>query len=310
MGIEPGPSAGVSEEEEAGREILGLVREQVSLGPRVPGTPAHDSLADMLEDRLRSRTSSVLRQRFPVPFRGQVIPCTNLIGAFRSAHPCAGPVLLGTHYDTRPRADRETNPARRELPIPGANDGGSGTAVFQHMLDWLSHQDLPRDVLVAFFDAEDLGNIDGKDFSIGAEWCVHHPPWDEPPSEVVVLDMVGGAGMVFDIDAHSLTHPASRRLTSEIFHLGASRGWKPFAASKAQRVKYIISDHYPFVRRGIPACLLIDLDYPQWHTQDDTPQAMSTESLGITEAALCIYLSRFRAQERRSSDASEGPSAP
>jgi Peptidase family M28 len=203
-------------------------------------------------------------------------------------------VLLGTHYDTRPRADRETNPARRECPIPGANDGGSGTAVFQHMLRWLSRQVLTRDVLLAFFDAEDLGNIDGKDFSIGAEWCASHPPWGMSPTEVLVLDMVGGAGMVFDIDAHILMLPASRRLTTEVFGMGASRGWEPFTGSKAQRLKYIIADHHPFARRGIAACLLIDIDYPQWHTQEDTPQAMSAASLGITEAALSTWLLRFR----------------
>ncbi len=277
-----------------GAEILALVEEQVALGPRVPGTPPHDRLAGMLESRLASLASSVVRQDFTVRFRGQSISCVNLIGAFRSRRPQGGPILLGTHYDTRPRADRESDPVLRERPIPGANDGGSGTAVFQHLLSWLSRQELSRDVLVAFFDAEDLGNIDGKEFSLGAEWCGRNPPWGDPPAEVVILDMVGGAGMVFDIDAHIFTLPASRRLTFDIFGLGASQGWEPFASDKPERLKYIIADHHPFARRGIPACLLIDLDYPQWHTQGDLPGAMSAASLGITEAALSIYLSRFR----------------
>jgi hypothetical protein len=284
-----------SPEEEAGREILSLVEEQVSLGPRVPGTAPHDRLLELLEDRLRPFASEVLRQDFNVPFRSQSICCANLIGAFRSSHPAASPVLLGTHFDTRPRADRDANPARRESPIPGANDGGSGTAVFLHMVEWLSRQQLSRDVLLAFFDAEDLGDIDGNDFSLGAEWCASHPPWGAAPGEVVVLDMVGGIGMVFDIDAHILMFPAERRLTTEMFRLGASRGWAPFTADKPQRLKYIISDHHPFARRGIPSCLLIDLDYPQWHTLDDAPHAVSAASLGITEAALLLYLSRFRA---------------
>ncbi len=295
MGTSEDPSREESPEGEAGREILALVEEQVALGPRVPGGPSHDTLAGLLESRLAAHASSVLRQDFTVRFLGRSISCANLIGVFRSASPSGGPVLLGTHYDTRPRADREEDPARRERPIPGANDGGSGTAVFQHMLGWLSRQELSRDVLVAFFDAEDLGNIDGKDFSIGADWCAPNPPGGEPPAEVVVLDRVGGAGMGFDIDAHIFMLPASRRLTTEIFRLGASRGWGPFVETKPQRLKYIIADHHPFARRGIPTCLLIDLDYPQWHTQDDTPAAMSAESLGITEAALSTYLWRFRA---------------
>ena len=283
-----------SPEEEAGREILALVEEQVALGPRVPGTAPHERLIAILEDRLRSSATEVMRQDFRVPFRGQSVSCANIVGAFRSANPSGGPVLLGTHFDTRPRADRDSDPARRECPIPGANDGGSGTAIFQHMLGWLAQQRLSRDVLVAFFDAEDLGNINGNDFSLGAEWCACHPAWGVPPAEVVVLDMVGGVGMVFDIDAHIFMFPAERRLTSELFGLGASRGWAPFTESKPQRLKYIISDHHPFARRGVPACLLIDLDYPQWHTQEDTPRAVSAASLGISEAALSLYLSRFR----------------
>jgi len=244
---------------------------------------------------LRLSASDVMRQSFEARFHGRSVGCANLIGLFRCDHPSAGPVLLGTHFDTRPRADRDKDPGKRESPIPGANDGGSGTAVFQHVAPWLARQRLTRDVLLAFFDAEDLGNIDGNDFSIGAEWCASRPPWGMAPEDVIVLDMVGGIGMVFDIDAHIFTFPAERRLTLDVFRLGVSRGWAPFTTDKPQRLKYIISDHHPFARRGIPSCLLIDLDYPQWHTQADAPTAMSARSLGITEAALSLYLSRFRA---------------
>jgi glutaminyl-peptide cyclotransferase len=283
-----------SAEEQSGREIMALVQEQVDLGPRVPGTAPHDLLLGILEDRLRAQATEVLRQDFTVPFRGRLTHCCNLIGAFRAARPAGRPILLGTHFDTRPRADRDSDPALRESPIPGANDGGSGTAIFMHMLAWIARQALTRDVLVAFFDAEDLGNIDGNEFSQGAEWCASHPPWGTAPAEVVVLDMVGGIGMVFDIDAHIFHFPEEKRLTLELFRLGASRGWQPFTASKPQRMKYIISDHHPFARRGIASCLLIDLDYPQWHTQEDTPRAVSFASLGITEAALSLYVSRFQ----------------
>ena len=283
-------------EEETGREILGLVEDQVALGPRVPGSAAHDALLKRLEDSMRLHTREVILQEFKVPFRGQSIPCANVIGTFRASAGDVrkGPILLGTHFDTRPRADREPDPSRRECPIPGANDGGSGTAVFLHALPWLSRLPLCRDVIVAFFDAEDLGNIDGLDFSVGAEHCASHPPGGSLPAEVIVLDMVGGAGMIFDIDAHIVTHLPSRRLTTEIFRLGTARGWEPFAASKPQRLKYVIADHHPFARRGIASCLLIDLDYPQWHMQDDTPKAVSAVSLGISEAALSLYLSQHR----------------
>jgi glutaminyl-peptide cyclotransferase len=236
-----------------------------------------------------------VRQDFEVPFRGERLRCRNLIGIFPAAGgKGAGPLLLGTHYDTRPQADRDPHPALRDMPIPGANDGGSGTAVLLHMLPWLASCRFDRDVIVAFFDAEDLGNIDGNRFSIGAARMADEPPEDLRPEHVVVLDMVGGEGMVFDLDWFSLEHPGSRALTSELFGLGASRRRLPFVADKPDRLKAIESDHYPFLTRGTAASILIDIDYPQWHTQADLPEALSAASLGITEEVLSLFLSRRR----------------
>ena len=292
--LNPLPAAMDASIVENGREILGLVEEQVAMGPRVPGTEPHHRLSRLLEERLRGHCNEVTLQQFPVRFRGDTLACTNLVGVFRAARsalPSRPPLLLGTHYDTRIRADREPDPARRETPIPGANDGGSGTAVLLHMLPWLSSRPLAMDVGVAFFDVEDLGNIDGKEFSLGAAWCADHPPPGFMPAEMIALDMVGGRDMVLDVDAHILRQPESLRLTREIFHVGHSRGWEPFTRDKPEQVKLIISDHYPFARRGIPSCILIDIDYPQWHTLQDTPSAMSAESLGIIEGALSLFLS-------------------
>jgi glutaminyl-peptide cyclotransferase len=279
---------------ENGRQILALVEEQVEMGPRVPGTAPHDRLATMLEERLRGHCSEVSVQEFTVLFRGNPLSCRNIVGVFRASTRATEPpppILLGTHYDTRIRADRETDPALRETPIPGANDGGSGTAVLLHMLPWLAGGSLERDVAIAFFDAEDLGNIDGKEFSLGAAWCADHPPPGFSPREVVALDMVGGREMILDIDAHIMRQPGSLRLTRELFQVGLSHGWEPFTRDKPERIKYIISDHYPFARRGISAGILIDIDYPQWHTLQDTSAAMSEESLGIIEGALSLFLS-------------------
>jgi glutaminyl-peptide cyclotransferase len=279
---------------EDGQAMHGLVRMQTGLGPRVPGSGAHDELAGRLEQALARQAPRALRQEFTVAFRGARLRCANLVGIFPAAgEPTGGPLLLGTHYDTRPRADREPDPALREVPIPGANDGGSGTAVLLHMLDWLAARQFTRDVLVAFFDAEDLGNIDGKPFSLGAAHLAAHPVGGRAPEEVVVLDMVGGEGMVLDLDAFSLSHPPSRRLTAAVFGLGASQGFRPFAADKPGRLKAIESDHYPFLRRGTASCILIDIDYPQWHTQADLPEAVSPASLAVTREALSLFLSRL-----------------
>ncbi len=288
-------------------ELIGLVERQVALGPRVPGSAAHDRLADELAARLDGAGAEVCVQPFAARFHGRTVPCRNVVGLFRCGTPAAPTILLGTHYDTRPIADREPDPSLRGVPIPGANDGGSGTAILLHLLDWLhgAAGALGRDVAVAFVDAEDLGDIDGNPFSLGAEALAADPPAPVGrPDEVVVLDMVGGRGAVLDVDAHVFHHTPSLELARGLFRLGTSLNLAPFAREKAGRVKYVISDQWPFLRRGIPACLLIDLDYPEWHTQADLPAAMSGESLAAIEAALKPWLSRPRGKGRRGSPGS------
>jgi hypothetical protein len=63
-------------------------------------------------------------------------------------------------------------------------------------------------------------------------------------------------------------------------------------------------DHVPFLQAGVPATLLIDFDFPAWHTAEDTLDTVSADSMAVVgevvlEALPSIehYLSR---QGRRS----------
>jgi glutaminyl-peptide cyclotransferase len=40
-------------------------------------------------------------------------------------------------------------------------------------------------------------------------------------------------------------------------------------------------DHAPFLRAGVPSALLIDFDFPPWHTAGDTLDKVSPQSLQI-----------------------------
>ena len=56
------------------------------------------------------------------------------------------------------------------------------------------------------------------------------------------------------------------------------------------KISMIISDHYPFLKRKIPALILIDIEYPQWHTHSDTIEYCSRESLKYIGDVLFTYL--------------------
>jgi hypothetical protein len=284
--------------EAAGQPLLDLVRRQVDLGPRYPGSEAHRRLAGELAGSLEEHAAEAHRQRFTVRLPGGPVECGNLTGIFRPAEagpPLAlPPLLLGTHFDTRLTADREPEQASRARPIPGANDGGSGTAILLSLLPELARLGregkLAREVRVVFFDAEDVGGIGGLPFSLGAGLYAREPPFG-PPGEVLVLDMVGGSGLELDLDGHVLDHPPSLELTRRVF---ASGGQVDPAVFRAAKLKHIICDHHPFLKRGIASCLLIDLDYPEWHTQADLPAAMAERSLATTAAAVLRFLQEPR----------------
>ncbi|HUV07473.1 MAG TPA: M28 family peptidase [Spirochaetia bacterium] len=277
-----------------GEELLRLVEWQLDFGCRYPGSEEHRIFREALSERLCRKTDLFYAQDFTIGLRGERVGCANLIGVLQSkTSPNSGPLLLGTHFDTRVRADREYDESLRQLPIPGANDGGSGTGVLLHILDSICTWRFSRDIHIVLFDAEDVGDIDGNHFSMGARYLAGHP-LPLRPEEVIILDMVGGSGMILNQDAHIYHHEKSRILTEKIFCVGQSRGMTPFIAPKRNKIKYIVSDHIPFLLKGIPSCILIDIDYPQWHTRGDLLQALSSESLLLIEDLLLEVLSWFR----------------
>lgn len=276
----------------AGPQMMGLVEWQLSHGVRYPGSPGHLDLRRALEGRLSALGVDWVAQEFTVTLGGAKRACANLVARLGAGK--GRPLLLGSHWDTRLIADREPDARLRRQPIPGANDGGSGTAILLYLLGYLRELQLRREVQVAFFDAEDVGNIEGNEFSMGARYLAEHPVGD-PPAEVVGLDMVGGRGMVLDRDAHAARHALSFGLTRTLFGIGRELCLAPFTASKPDQWKYIISDHHPFLARGIPAAILIDIDYPPWHTHGDLPDAMAADSLVAVLRVVATYISRFTA---------------
>ena len=52
----------------------------------------------------------------------------------------------------------------------------------------------------------------------------------------------------------------------------------------------MIDDHLPFIELGIPTSLLIDFDYPYWHTQADTMDKVSAESLKAVGQTLLDFI--------------------
>ena len=52
----------------------------------------------------------------------------------------------------------------------------------------------------------------------------------------------------------------------------------------------MIDDHLPFIQAGVPSALIIDFSYPYWHTNNDTIEHVSADSLEIIGNTLLHYL--------------------
>ncbi|WP_420454051.1 M28 family peptidase [Rubrivirga sp.] len=262
-----------------------LVEEQTAFGPRVPGTAAHDSTRAWLVRRLGVYADRVVEQQIEVPdpsdttrsFRG-----TNIIASWQPDS--RRRILLAAHWDSRPFADNDPDPARRGEPVLGANDGASGVAVLLEIARLLDAHPLERPVGVdvILFDLEDLGTVDPAvpeaqrvPFAMGSEMFVLHNPGYRPVWGVL-LDMVGDRDLRIPREGFSVQYAPEvvERVWASARRVGAT-------AFVDQDGPPIQDDHVPFLREGIPVVGLIQTPFPDtWHTTADTPDRVSAESLG------------------------------
>jgi Zn-dependent M28 family amino/carboxypeptidase len=263
-----------------GAAAFALVQRQVAFGPRIPGTTGQRAMAEWLEAYLGERADTLVVQRFSHrTVDGQTIPLVNFFARFRV--PGTRPILLLAHWDTRPTSDQAEG-AERQRPVPGANDGASGTAVLLQLADMLHRARPPRSVDLLLVDGEDYGDFAvGKDVFLGSRYFAANLPADRPEF-AVLLDMVG------DRDLHIYVEGNSNRLAPEVVDLvwGIAQRLGFGGIFHRETVPPINDDHVPLNEAGIPAIDVIDLDYPYWHTPEDTPDKVSASSLGAVGSVM------------------------
>lgn len=249
------------------------VQAQLSFGARIPGSEAIRKTADYISETLQKNTWNTLVQSFE--FKG--VPLQNVIAKKGDGEKI---LILATHYDTRSRADRDINSTLREHPVPGANDGASGTAVLLELGRVLTIPDNTQ-VWLVFFDGEDQGHINDWEWSIGADYFVQH--LELQPDKVIIIDMIGDTDLNIYQEQNS-----DEYLVKEIWSAAEQLDHHSYFIPE---MKYaMIDDHLPFLNHAIPAALLIDFDYEYWHTTQDTIENVSSNSLQIVGDVLCHWL--------------------
>jgi glutaminyl-peptide cyclotransferase len=256
-----------------GDRALHDLKSQVDLGPRTPGSEGHKKVVEWITQQLKQANWQVEIQQAST----QGIDIQNIIAHRLDKGPR---VILGAHYDTRLFADQDPDSSKRTMPVPGANDAASGVAVLLELARVLP-SDLSKNVTLVFFDAEDQGEIQGQQWSIGSTYYAQS--LTDKPEAVVVLDMIGDADLNIHTEGNS-NPQITRAIWDAAQKLGYSDKFIPTP-------KYtMIDDHTPFLQRGFPAVDIIDFDYPYWHTTQDTPDKVSAASLKVVGDTLIHWL--------------------
>jgi hypothetical protein len=269
---EPMFETGVFDADRAYQDVI----TQVEFGPRFSGSVGHAKVREWLVESLTIAgwQPEVIEASYHTYAIYNIEACRDGSGT-----PEEGYVLIGAHYDTRIYADNDPYLSLRSQPVLGANDGGSGVAVLLELARVLPAEHSKR-VCLVFFDAEDNGRILDWDWVVGSRAYVEQLV--DYPEAVVIVDMVGDMDQYFPLEQTS--DPA---LAAEIWGIAAQLGIESFAQEPG---KSILDDHTPFIQKEIPAVDIIDIDYPYWHTVEDTADKVSPQSLKNVGDVLLTWL--------------------
>lgn len=258
-----------------------FIRKQTSFGPRVPNTEAHLKCSAWLTTQLSHFGAQTYVQGFEtVTFDKTKLQCYNIIGSFNPDSPTR--VILCSHWDSRPWADNDPDPANWKTPVDAANDGASGVGVILEIARQLQKKAPEIGVDCIFLDAEDWGP--GPDFKgkhletywgLGTQyWAKNLHKKDYQARYAILLDMVGGKGAQFSKERYSLMY--GKQVVDNVWETAASLGYS--SIFKPAIGHYVTDDHY-FINTiakipaidivpYIPQCEQSSFG-PTWHTLQD-----------------------------------------
>lgn len=262
------------------------VAQQVAFGPRIPGTTGHSNCLDWMKAQLTDYGAEVIEQNFEATTHdGTKLSLTNLIASYNPT--ATERILLMAHWDTRPWADKDPNPANHDQPILGADDGGSGVGVLLEIARLLGGvmpmQSMGVDIVL--FDGEDYGTYDNEE-----SWCLGSTHWSKHPHTAgyqamggILLDMVGGRDASFYWEYFSKSY--APQLLTKVWSTAAQLGYGSYF--RQADGGGLTDDHVPVIRNlGIPSIDIVNYNpqsdqgfAPYWHTLQDNMDCISVETL-------------------------------
>lgn len=245
------------------------------IGPR-PGTSrAFDRAARWVAGELRRDGYDVRRQPFHAPAGvswGVPVPAgrsVNVIATPPGFDPTRRHLVVGAHLDTVPQA-------------PGAEDNASGIGVVLAAAQAAAGARTRLPVVWVAFGAEEPRGPTDDDHHYGSRAYVAGMAGPERRAlrGMVSLDRVG-VGTTVPVGSANQEDPVQRQLLAAARRAGVEVTADPFQRS---------SDHWSFVRDGLPGARLGSTPYAAYHSAADVPAVVDREQLERTGRLLLAWL--------------------
>ena len=278
-----------------------FLAKQVEFTPRVPNTKAHKQCADFLINTLEMYADTVINQSITAKaYNGTVLHGQNIVGVFNPQ--ARKRILLASHWDSRPYADHDPNPANRRTPIDGANDGASGVAVLLEIARQLRLNPIETGIDIVFFDLEDYGAPQDERIGGGDNfWCLGSQAWAKNPHVKnyqaqygILLDMVGGKNAQFSKEGISMQYAPD--VVEKVWYRAALLGFDSYFPNR--ETAPILDDHW-YINSGTNIPMIDIIEYKSnsntgfnehWHTLSDNLDNIDKETLSVVGKVLLSVL--------------------
>lgn len=269
------------------------VKKQIDFGPRVPGSESHAKCASWLKDKMQTYADTVIVQAFRArAYNNKVLRGKNIISVFNADKKTR--IMLSAHWDSRPFADHDPDPANYKVPIDGANDGASGVGVLIELARQFSMLNPEIGVDIIFFDLEDYGPPEDEQGHGSTDyWGLGSQFWSNNPHKFnyrarygILLDMVGVENPTFYQEGFSMMYAPSK--VKKVWDMAEELGYGKYFIR--ERGGYITDDHY-FINKiiNIPTINIIHLNpssangsfFKHWHTVNDNLENIDKDALNM-----------------------------
>jgi hypothetical protein len=260
------------------------LRQLVAIGPRPAGSPGIEQSRKYIKGELVRAGVPVVEQAWDDRTPLGPVHMVNLIATIPGAS--TSRLVIAGHYDTK---------RYREFRFVGANDGGSSAAFLLELARVLKARRNALTIELLFLDGEEaVVEWQGDDHTYGSRHYVREAGRSgslRSLKGLVLVDMIADRDLRIKRDTNSTPW-----LTDIIWD----------AARRAKLAEYFVADqtqidddHLPFLQAGVPAVDLIDLEYPAWHTPNDTLDAVSARSLQVVGDVVMAALPQLEARLAR-----------